>query len=105
MTEESTTETYTHEPGAFADDSESSDAESDDSAGLSNREGWLIAGALAVLLVGSPMAAYLWPPGFLGLRDAYLAVAMVPGFLLGLLGLWAARSGLGDRGVSGRRIE
>lgn len=92
MTEESTTETYTHEPGALADDAdtESPDAETDDSKGLSNREGWLVVGALLVLLVGAPVVVYLWPPGFLGFRDAYLAVAMVPGFLLGLLGLWTA---------------
>lgn len=85
MTEEPTTETYAHEPETVT-----TDPEGDDSKGLSNREGWLIAGALAVLLVGSPVAVYLWPPGFLGFRDAYLAVAMVPGFLLGVLGLWAA---------------
>jgi len=57
---------------------------------LGGRAGWVAVVALAVCLVGFPVAILVWPPTFVPYRDAYLALAMVPAVLLGLVGVWLA---------------
>lgn len=65
------------------------DAASDDD-GLSDRQGWALVGVLVACFVGFPLAILAWPPTFLPYHDAYLALALVPGLLMGAVGVWSA---------------
>ncbi|MFB6105348.1 MAG: hypothetical protein ABEJ70_00095 [Halobacteriaceae archaeon] len=58
--------------------------------GLDARQSWGLVVALLVCLVGFPVAILVWPPTFLPFHDAYLALAMVPAVLFGLVGVWLA---------------
>jgi hypothetical protein len=59
-------------------------------AGLDGRAVWAVVGALALCLVGAPLAILVWPPTFLSFVDAYIALSMVPALALGAVGVWTA---------------
>lgn len=99
-----TDDAYTHDPDAFDERGERVDgaagtadaggtAGGDD--GLDARQGWVVVALVAVCFVVFPLAVFLRPPEFLGFEDAYMVTAMVPGLLLGLVGLWAVAKGRG----------
>ncbi|MFB6137378.1 MAG: hypothetical protein ABEJ42_03420 [Halobacteriaceae archaeon] len=60
---------------------------------LAGRAGWLFVGLLVGCLVGFPTAILIWPPTFVPYTDAYLALSLVPGLLLGAAGAWTAVRG------------
>jgi|GEM_PF-975807 len=103
-----TDQSYTHDPAAFDEsgdrvengDPASSDAAHEtttggettagtaDGAGLTDRQQWLVVGVVLLCFVGFPAAIFLYPPEFLGFRDAYWSFSMIPGLILGATGVW-----------------
>lgn len=57
---------------------------------LSPRQQWVVITVLVTMLVVIPAAILVWPPTLLSFRDAYLALSLVPGLVLGTLILWLA---------------
>lgn len=60
---------------------------------LSAYQQWTLIGVLALCILGFPLAILLWPPTVLSYRDAFLGLAMIPGVLLGITGIWLAFGG------------
>lgn len=65
-----------------------------DDADLDPRWQWVVVGTVATMLVAVPAVILVWPPTLLSFRDAYLALALVPGLVLGILALRLATRGL-----------
>jgi hypothetical protein len=65
-----------------------SDSDSDPGSGLTERQGWAVAALLLVCLVVVPLLVWVRPPTFVPFQAAYLALAAVPGFLLGGAAVW-----------------
>ncbi|GGM56150.1 hypothetical protein J2752_000835 [Halarchaeum rubridurum] len=74
--------TYLHDPVTVADDEE----------GLDDRQSWALVATLVFAGLVAPTVVYLWPPSFLGYRNAYMAVAMVPALILAVVGLWSVQA-------------
>lgn len=60
---------------------------------LSAAQQWVLVGLLGLCVLAFPIAILLWPPTVLAYRDAFLGLAMIPGLLLGITGLWMAFGG------------
>ncbi|WP_020222109.1 hypothetical protein [Halarchaeum acidiphilum] len=73
--------TYVYEPATAADDEE----------GLDTRQSWVLVAALAFAGIVAPAIVYVWPPSFLGFKNAYMAAAMVPALLLAVVALWSVQ--------------
>jgi hypothetical protein len=67
--------------------------EADESDGPGPVASWGVAVVLVACLVGAPVAILLVPPTFVPYRDAYLGLALVPGLVLGALGVWTTLYG------------
>lgn len=78
-------EGYVHDPDATGES-----RPDERGAPLSERRGWALVALLAACLVGAPLAILVWPPTFLSYADAYLALALVPGVVLGAGAVWTA---------------
>jgi len=74
-------ETYVHRP-----------ASDDADGGLDRRQSWLLVGVVAFAGIVAPLAVYLWPPSFLGYKNAYMAAAMVPALVLAVAALWSVQA-------------
>ena len=72
-------DTYHHDPG---DDG--------DSDGLSARAKWAVVVGVIACVVGAPLLILARPPTFVPYRDAYLGLSLVPGLVLGAIGVWTA---------------
>jgi hypothetical protein len=57
---------------------------------LSTRAKWVVAAAVAACLLGAPVLILLRPPTFVPYRDAYLGLSLIPGLVLGAVGVWTA---------------
>ena len=88
---------YVHDPAAFDDDGERTDAAADDPAAESphseavDREfdwrGWVVVVAIVVAFFVAPAAITFWPPG-VGYRFALLILPLAPAVLLALVAVW-----------------
>lgn len=74
--------TYLHDPVTVADDED----------GLDDRQSWVLVVTLVFAGIVAPTVVYVWPPSFLGYRNAYMAVAMVPALILAVVALWSVQA-------------
>ena len=72
-----TEDTYVRNPSADSDD-------------LSGRAKWGIVAVVVACIVGAPLLILARPPTFVPYRDAYLGLSLIPGLLLGAVGVWTA---------------
>jgi len=63
-----------------------------DDDGLDERQSWVLVGAIAFAGIVAPAIVYLWPPSFLGFKNAYMAAAMVPAIVLAVAAIWSAKA-------------
>lgn len=73
-----TEEGYAHEP----------DERERDGPGAATQ--WGVVGLVAACVVGAPLLILFYPPTFLPYEDAYMGLSLVPGLVLGVLGVWSA---------------
>ncbi|MFB6120267.1 MAG: hypothetical protein ABEJ68_04030 [Halobacteriaceae archaeon] len=62
----------------------------DDSDALSARAKWSIVAVVVACLVGAPLLILVRPPTFVPYRDAYMGLSLIPGLVLGAVGVWTA---------------
>jgi len=72
-------DTYVHNPSA-----------DDDRTALSRRAKWSIVAVVVACVVGAPLFILVRPPTFVPYRDAYLGLSLIPGLVLGVVGVWTA---------------
>ncbi|MFB6134025.1 MAG: hypothetical protein ABEJ55_03465 [Halanaeroarchaeum sp.] len=62
----------------------------DASSDLSGRRGWAVVGAVAFTLLAVPAAVWYLTIGVEADYGVYVALAMLPGLLFGVIGVWTA---------------
>ncbi|MFB6125568.1 MAG: hypothetical protein ABEJ59_06380 [Halanaeroarchaeum sp.] len=57
---------------------------------LSGRRGWLLVGAVVLVLLAIPAVVWYETVGMDATYGVYVALAMLPGLLFGAIGVWTA---------------